>query len=206
MIRHLADRVRAALALIGPLGAGSRVLLLRLIGRFGWKTVLAGAVFAVFALFRYRTAIGWILAAWCAAAWMHAPKEPDEERGEATAEPVADPLPAVLWQLIGDAPGVHLKTVAGHLHAAAPEEGIDRASVRAALAARGIPIRASVRGADGRVNEGVHRADLEAWQQALPAPSTPPLSKTRSSPVATPLTSDVATPPTGVATPPTPAE
>jgi hypothetical protein len=202
MIAQAADKVRAVLALLGPLGAGSRILLLRLIGRFGWKTVIGAGAITVFALFRYRTAIGWVLAAWCAAAWMHAPKTDDEQGGAAPAEQPVDPLPVVLWQLIGDAPGVHLKTVAEHLHAAAPGEGIDRAAVRASLAARGIPIRASVRDTHGRVNEGIHRDDLKAWEQSLPTPLPVPLPKGRSKPVATPLTCDVADPATAVATPP----
>ncbi|MER5715739.1 hypothetical protein [Streptomyces sp. NPDC002132] len=204
----VADRVRAVLALLGPLGAGSRVLLWRLIARFGWKMVGLGALVCVFAAVRYRTWIAWMLAAWCLAAWMHTPDkaagDADDTAGEEPAETVADPLPAVLWTLIGEAPGVHLKAVAEHLHAAAPEQAVDRAAVRAHLAARQIPVRASVRDASGRVNEGVHRDDLRAWQEALSPAAPDPAPGPCSSPVATAVTCDVADAPTGVATPRSP--
>lgn len=206
---RLMDHVRAALSLLDPLSAGSRAVLLRLAGRFGWGPVVLGSGVAVYAAFRYRTWIAPILLAWCVAAWMHAP-EPDRDAGEAVEEEPAgepaDPFPGILWNLIADAPGVHVKTVAEHLHAAAPEAGCDRAAVRAALAARRIPVRGSVRGADGRVNEGVHRADLEVWEKGLSSPGSKPAPGACSGPVATPLTSGVAEGPTGVATPPTAPE
>lgn len=205
MIRRLADQVRAVLSLLGPLSAGSRVLLLRLLGRFGWKAVGLGALVCVFAAVRYRTWIAWMLTAWCVAAWMCAPADgADEEAGEQPTDAAADPLPDVLWTLIGDAPGTHIRTIAEHLQAAAPEQPVDRAAVRAHLAARGIPVRASVRDAAGRVNEGVHRDDLRGWQEGLsPAGAdTPP--GPRSSAVATPVTCDVADAATGVATPRSP--
>ncbi|UOB09090.1 hypothetical protein MQE23_08495 [Streptomyces sp. HP-A2021] len=207
-MRAAADRVRAVLALLGPLGAGSRALLLRLVGRFGWKTVLGVGAIAVFALFRYRTAIAWVLAAWCAAAWMHAPNETAvEEAGEETppASP-EDPFPGMVWDLIGDAPGVHLKRVVEWLHETGLDTACTTADVRAGLTRRQIPIRASVRDAAGRVNQGVHRDDLEAWLKARSPAPPEPLSKTRSNPATTALTSDVAAAPTDVATPATPTE
>ncbi|MFG3276219.1 hypothetical protein [Streptomyces luteogriseus] len=209
-MRALADRVRAVLALLGPLGAGSRVLLLRLVDRFGWQTVLAGAAVAVFAVFRYRTAIGWMAAAWCVAAWMHAPDEDEQPAVEAGEQPPAqapeDPFPGMVWDLIGEAPGVHLKRVVEWLHETGLDNTCTTTDVRAGLTRREIPIRASVRDAAGRVNKGVHRDDLEAWMKARSPASPAALSKTRSDPATTALTSDVATPATGVATPPTPVE
>lgn len=129
----------------------------------------------------------------------HQPR--DKNAPEAGEEPAPDPLVTVLWRLIADAPGVHLKTLAEHLQAAAPDQPIDRAQVRAKIAALRIPIRASVRDAAGRVNEGVHRTDLKAWEQALPraAPGTP--SRTPTGPVATPVTCDVGDATTDIATP-----
>ncbi|MEU8537136.1 hypothetical protein [Streptomyces parvulus] len=210
MVTRLADKVRAALPLLGSLGAGSRALLLRLVGRFGWKAVAVAGVFAVYAVARYRAAFVWLLAAWCAAAWMHAPddeEQPAEEAGEETpAESFHDPLPGFLWDLIGDAPGVHVKRVVAWLHENGWEEESSAADVRAALARRGIPLRASVRDAAGRVNQGVHREDLEAWEKdpSPPPPAGP--SESRSYGPATPLTSGVAEAATAVATPPTPAD
>ncbi|MER7738874.1 hypothetical protein ABTX34_11205 [Streptomyces sp. NPDC096538] len=205
MIRRIADQVRALLPLLGQLGAGSRELLLRLISRFGWKAVLVGAAVVVFAVVRYRTAFGWLLAAWCAVAWMHAPRgHTAEQPAEAGEEPPpADPFPGMIRDLIGDAPGVHIKTVVAWLHETGLDTACTTADVTAGLTRRQIPIRASVRGADGRVNKGVHRDDLEEWLKARP--STPPaaLSKGRSSAVATALTSGVADAATAVATPST---
>lgn len=209
-MKRAADRVRALLPLLGPLGAGGQVLLLRLVGRFGWKMVLIGAAVAVYAAFRYRTWIAWMLVAWAVAAWMHAPDKATPavtaEGEELPAELPVDPLPGILWDLIGDAPGVHLNSIVAHLHETRMDTTCDRAAVRAALGRRGIPIKASVREADGRVNHGVHGADLKAWEEARsPAPIEAEL-KPRSNPVATAVTCDVAEPATGVATPPAPAE
>jgi hypothetical protein len=213
-MKVVADRVRVVLALLGPLGAGSRVLLLRLVGRFGWKTVAAGALVAVYAAARYRTWIVWALLAWSIAAWMHAPQNTDEEPGgkeeetapEGAEEPPADPFPGIVRDLIGDAPGVHLKTLLNHLHDTGLDPACTMADVTAALTRRRIPIRASVRDAEQRVNRGVHRADLEAWSEARSPVPAVALSKTRSNIATTALSSDVAESATDVATPPTLAE
>lgn len=89
--------------------------------------------------------------------------------------PSADPLPALLWQLIGEAPGVHRKTLTEVLAQALGEgsaEALTEAAVEEALTARGIPLRPSVRDARKKVNRGVHRDDLTAWEKALsPTPS-----------------------------------
>lgn len=135
-----------------------------------------------------------------ASGWLErrgAPVEADEETEE---EVLVDPLAAVLWHLIADAPGTHLKTLTERLQKEA-QEPLDRATVRAKLGSLGIPVRGSVRDAAGKVNEGVHREDLKQWIEALPpaAPGAPPGA--RSDPVATPVTCDVADAPTPVATP-----
>jgi hypothetical protein len=201
MIRRIADQVRALLALCGPLGAGSRALLLRLIGRFGWRAVLVGAAVVVFAVVRYRHAFGWLLAAWCVAAWMHAPGDDEPEQKRPT-----DPFPGMIRDLIGDAPGVHIKTVVAWLHETGLDTDCTTADVTAGLTRRQIPIRSSVRDANGRVNKGVHRDDLEEWLKARSPASPAALPKGRSKPVATALTSGVADDATAVATPPTPAD
>jgi hypothetical protein len=124
-----------------------------------------------------------------------------EDAPEAGEWPPSNPLVTVLWRLIGDAPGVHLKTLAEHLQAAAPDQPVDRAQVRAKLAALQIPIRGSVRDAAGRVNEGVYGADLRAWQEALPQSGAGTPSEGRSDPVAAALTCDVGDDATDVAMP-----
>ncbi|MGW2692360.1 hypothetical protein ACWC3Y_10920 [Streptomyces sp. NPDC001296] len=197
-------------ALLVPLGPGARALVLRLVERFGWKWVAGGAAVLLYAAVRYRTWIPWILAVLAVAAWMHAPDRETEAVGgdpEQAGEQLPDhPIPGLLWDLIDGAPGVHLKTLTERLQAAAPGMALNRAVVREELAALGIPVRPSVRDAAGRVNEGVHRDDLRVWEEGPSSTPSVPLSKTRSNPVATVLTSDVANPATGVATPPTPAE
>lgn len=202
MIRRIADQVRALLALLGPLGAGSRALLLRLIGRFGWRAVFTGAAVIVFAVVRYRAAFGWLLAAWCVAAWMHAPSDDEEAKTDAPR----DPFPGMIRDLIGDAPGVHIKTIVAWLHETGLDTDCTTADVTAGLTRRQIPIRASVRDANGRVNKGVHRDDLEAWLEAHSPAAPADAPKGRSKPVATALTSGVADDATAVATPPTPAD
>ncbi|MER6832687.1 hypothetical protein ABT320_01635 [Streptomyces cellulosae] len=210
MIRRLADQVRALLPLLGQLGAGSRALLLRLISRFGWRAVLVGAAITVFAVVRYRAAFGWLLAAWCIAAWMHAPSGTEEQPAEAgekaAPEAPADPFPGMIRDLMGDAPGVHIKTVVAWLHETGLDTTCTAADVTVGLTRRQIPIRASVRDAAGRVNKGVHRDDLEEWLEARSPTAPADAPKGRSKPVATALTSGVADAATAVATPPTPAD
>lgn len=122
----------------------------------------------------------------------------------AAREAPADPLPRILWDLIGEAPGVHLPSIVRHLHQTGLDRACDRAAVRAALGRRGITIRPSVREADGRVNQGVHRDDLKAWEEARSPAPTAVGPKARSYSATEALTSDVAAPATGVATPSTP--
>jgi hypothetical protein len=208
----MADRLRAAralAALVDPLVAGTHRLLIRLIGRFGWRYVLIGFAVAVYAAARYRTWIWVGVVVFCAAAWMHAPaadERPAEGEPEEEREAPVDPLPGILWELIGEAPGVHLPSIVRHLHETGLDAACDRADVRAALDRRGIPLRDSVREADGRVNKGVHRADLQAWEEALSPAAIEAGPKMRSYPATTPLSSGVAADTTAVATPPTPAE
>ncbi|WP_405909569.1 hypothetical protein OG742_37205 [Streptomyces sp. NBC_00828] len=126
---------------------------------------------------------------------------PAETAEEPATGTFTDPLPGILWELIGESPGVHLKTVVAHLHHSGLDTACDKAAVRAALTRRGITVKGSVREADKRVNEGVHRADLQAWEEAR-SPTTPAdTPEARSGPVATALTSGVAKPTTHAATP-----
>ncbi|MFJ8538148.1 hypothetical protein [Streptomyces sp. NPDC093591] len=164
----------------------------------GWVAVglVTGWVLAVAAFVPRDRLEGW-------AEWVErrsAGRPPAAPESEPEELPV-DPLVTVMWKLIGDARGVHVKTLAEYLTAATPGESVDRAAVRAKLGALGIPTRASVRDAEGRVNEGVYGVDLQAWQEALPDPSPGAAPEARSGPVATAVTCDVADVPTPVATP-----
>jgi hypothetical protein len=95
---------------------------------------------------------------------------------DAPEEPHRDPLVALLWRLIGEAPGTHLKTLAEALAEGAQiagEPAPSRAEVEAKLEALEIPLRASVRDARGKVNRGVHRDDLTAWEHARSPTNAP---------------------------------
>ncbi len=180
-MKAAADRVRAVLALLGPLGAGSRVLLLRLIDRFGWKAVGVGALVCVFAAVRYRTWVAWMLAAWCVAAWVHAPGEEaaegDDEAGEQPPQGTGgEAIRALLLELIGDAHGVHLRTVLAHLQDHGQWEGRTVAELRQHLEALHIPVRPKVK-VDGTPTRGVLKTDLLAL---------PPIEETPPSPAPSP--------------------
>lgn len=129
------------------------------------------------------------LDAYDAARWARraSPDESDDEPGtEALDKLPADRLPALMWRLIGDASGVHLKTLTEALARAAEKEGErppTKAEVEAALMTRGIALRDSVRDARGKVNKGVHRDDLEAWQKARSSTQNTPPLQARSSTV-----------------------
>lgn len=185
-----------------------------LTARFGSTTAWSVHVGSVWAAFFYGgwTALG-LTAAWLLAIGAFTPREHLDKLAdrieqrtatEAVAEPTEeapdDPLITLMWKLIEDAPGVHIKTLAERLTTASGKP-VERATVRAALAARSIPVRPSVRNTLGKVNEGVHRDDLAAWEQALPALSPRLAPGGCSGPVATALTCDVGTAATPVATP-----
>jgi hypothetical protein len=168
-MRRLAEVLRAVLV---PLGSGTRVLLLRLAGRFGWWWMIGGAAVSVYAAFRYRTWITWMVAAWCVAAWMHAPdegEEADELDGEDPGEEPSDPHPDpddildLVRDLVGDDRGILLTALRAPLHAA------DTRAVRELLAGAGIRVRAGVRTAGGN-GPGVHRDDLPAPCRPLDEP------------------------------------
>lgn len=172
MIRRLADRVRAWLAVLGPLGEGSIVLMLRLLTRFGWMPVAVGVGVVACAVNRYRTWIVWILLVWCAAAWMHAPAEADEPRDEPAGETPTGPDPQdvldLVRDLIGDDRGVLLTGLRQPFRVA------DTRAVREVLAAADIRVREGVR--TGRGNgPGVHRDDVPPVSPTLDPPSGRPV-------------------------------
>lgn len=189
--------------LAGLLGPGAWIA-----ARFGTSAAWGIHVVAVWAIGFYGgwTAAGIILV-WLAAVLGFVPKD-DLDRfssrlerrsgGDVTEVPevaqaaALNPVVPLLWRLIADAPGAHLKTLTADLKKATPDQPLDKASVRGHLAALGIPLRGSVRDAAGKVNEGVHRDDLKAWMEALPSTAAAPSPDPRSGRIATPLTSGAA--------------
>jgi len=195
--------------LTGLLGPGRWIA-----ARFGMNTAWTVHGIAVWAVAFYGGLIAaGVVVAWLFAVLLFVPREyleklaarvegSSSEEDQAAGEgPAIDPLVPLLWRLIGDAPGVHLKTVVKHLQKAAPEQPVDRPAVRAKLGALGITVRGSVRDAAGRVNEGVHGDDLQAWEEALPPTETGTPSEARSDPYSDALTSSVGKDATVAATP-----
>jgi hypothetical protein len=195
-----------------------------LAARFGVSTAWGVYAAAAWMIFYYRGVIGaGIIAVWLLAVLLFTPREyldrlaasierldnrPHKDAEDEEEPPPTDPLVVLLWHLIGDAPGAHLKTVAKRMQEASGQP-VDRASVRARVAAiRGrldalqIPVKASVRDAAGKVNEGVHRADLKAWEEALSPEGTGTPSGTPSGRVEGPVACDVGKSATAVASRP----
>lgn len=123
--------------------------------------------------------IGWrIIRQWPALLWAAVPlwiwaavrAIPDE--GPAPAEISAaqrEQLHALIRDLIGDRPGVHLSTLLEHLQKHGQGEGWDITLLRTRLPLLGVPVRRSVKVAK-KVAYGVHREDLP---QASPAEAAP---------------------------------
>lgn len=120
----------------------------------------------------------------------------EDDAGTGESEPVEDSLIALVRHLIGDHNGVHLRDIVSTLNASSPNRQYTAPEIRAALAQRGVPTRASVRAPEGAVagaregvTRGVHRDDLPD----APKPSkTPPEEPSRTSSPETP-TDPVAT-------------
>ncbi|MFC5217308.1 hypothetical protein [Streptomyces coerulescens] len=177
----------APAGVFGALAAGVRGWLTWCSLRIGVRGTYGLHVVAVWAAGYYSVWVTWgVVIGLAAAVVTFVPRESldrllarlEHPRAKATVKAAeqapVDPLPALVWRLIGDAPGVHRKTLTAVLARAAEKEGTEpptEAQVEAALTARNIPLRPSVRDTRGKVNRGVHRVDLEAWART---PSPPP--------------------------------
>ncbi|MEU9661903.1 hypothetical protein [Streptomyces chartreusis] len=190
--QNTASDEAAPAGVFGALAAGVRGWLTWCSMRIGVRGTYGLHVVAVWAAFYYSVWVTWSVVIGLAAAVVtfvpresldrllarleHPRAKGTVEAGEqAPAEAPVDPLPGLVWRLIGDAPGVHRKTITEVLARAAEKQGTEpptEAQVEAALTARNIPLRPSVRDTRGKVNRGVHRLDLEAWARTpSPAPS-----------------------------------
>ncbi|GAA2948588.1 hypothetical protein ACFPN0_15025 [Kitasatospora cinereorecta] len=154
--------------------------------------------------------IVWAVAAWCAGATSKETETTPEEAPEDDEEeaPPVDPLLLLCALLIGEANGVHLNALVAALHDAGSTTTHGTAQVRAALGARGVTTRASVRapkgaipGAEEGVTRGVHREDLERVLGPLSDLQPAPPAGSVATGVATALTCNVAVPATAVAAP-----
>jgi hypothetical protein len=174
--------------LTGLLGPGTWIAV-----RFGTGWAWGVHVVAVWAISYYR---GWIAVGvplvWLLVVLAFIPREfldrltaAIERRAAPPSKPPAAPLPGgereavrrLLLDLMGEAPGVHLRTVLAHLQEHGQWEGRTVTDMRARLTLLGIPHDRKVKVA--RVPTwGVRRADLEASSPvedtaASPAPSPP---------------------------------
>ncbi|MFD3717259.1 hypothetical protein [Streptomyces sp. NPDC058674] len=165
-VAGLADWVRAS---GGPAGLAGRLLLVLGAGLLVWRAA------------RLWPALLWLaVPAWCVAAWRAVPPVPDEPLGEdidgPPATPPGDAIRALLWQLIGDAPGVHLNTVLAHLQEHGHHPTWKVADLRQHLERHGIPVDLKLKLA-GTPTRGVRR-------DALGTP--PPAAAQAPSPAASP--------------------
>lgn len=124
--------------------------------------VLVG-LWLLWRLIRAMPALLWLIVpVWCWKAVRAAPpSEAPAEEPDLPEDNAEDHLRAMLSDLIGDRPGVHLSTVLDHLQKQGQGEGWEVADLRARLEALGVPVRRSVKVAR-RVAYGVHRDDLTA--------------------------------------------
>ncbi|MFI0268581.1 hypothetical protein [Streptomyces luteogriseus] len=143
--------------------------------------VLGVALCAVWAVVRaWPWLMGLLAGCWIRAAWRAgkatSPEAADEPPADAPAMPDVEAVRRLLLDVMGDASGVHLRTVLAHLQEHGQWEGRKVADLRVHLERLDIPVDRGVK--VGRTPTwGVRRRDLEAPspaepQEASPAPST----------------------------------
>ncbi|MFD5041977.1 hypothetical protein ACFWNI_33545 [Streptomyces sp. NPDC058377] len=126
--------------------------------------VLAAALYLGWRVIRHWPALLWaVVPLWIWAAVRAIPDEAPDAAEVSTEQ--RERLHALIRDLIGDRPGVHLSTLLDHLQKHGQGEGWDIALLRTRLPLLGVPVRRSVKVAR-KVAYGVHRDDLP---QASPA-------------------------------------
>ncbi|MEU0084915.1 hypothetical protein [Streptomyces sp. NPDC006274] len=139
--------------------------------------VLAAAACVAYAVVRAIPWLMWLLTAWWVrSAWRAAPAA-QQAAGtppvEAPDQPGVEPLLALLRQVLGGRPAVHLSEVLTHLQAHGQWEGRTVADLRAHFEALRIPVDPKVK-VGGSPTRGVRRRDLDAH---FPGWETPPVSQ-----------------------------
>lgn len=131
--------------------------------------IVRTAVLAAGLYVGWRVIRHWPVLLWAAVPlWIWAAVRAIPDEGPAPADVTAEQreqLHALIRDLIGDHPGVHLSTLLEHLQKHGQGEGWTVALLRTRLPLLGVPVRRSVKVAR-RVAYGVHRDDLP---QASPA-------------------------------------
>jgi hypothetical protein len=139
--------------------------------------MLAAAAYILWAILARAAWLMWLLTAlWLRAAWRAAPAAPkaaDEPPVEAPGRAGPGPVLALLHEVLGGRPAVHLSEVLAHLQKEGQWEGRTVADLRARFEALGIPVDPKVK--VGKVpTRGVRRRDLDAH---FPGWETPPVSQ-----------------------------
>lgn len=163
-VRAAADRLWRGSALLGHQQAAGAAQWVRAadgpVGIVVRIVLLLGAVLLAWRAFRLWPGLLWLAApAWIVAAWRTAPGLPEEPVEEAPAAPPADAIRALLWQLIGDGPGVHLSTVLAHLQEHGHHPSWKVADLRRHLERHGIPVELKLK-LSGTPTRGVRRDAL----------------------------------------------
>ena len=141
---------------------------------------LAAVAYGVLALVRAMPWLMWLLTAlWMRAAWRAtAPvedtdEEPLDEEEQPPAEDPAEAAVALLREVLGDRPGVHLSEVLAHLQKHGQGEGWKVADLRLRLEALGIPVEPKLK-LSGVPTRGVRAADLDRLfptEETSPSPA-----------------------------------
>jgi hypothetical protein len=153
----------------------------------GWQAALGSAVrlalllaagYGAFRVCRAWPGLLWAVAGcWLLLAWRAgAPAAPEPADEEPLADDPADAIRALLWQLIGDAPGVHLRDVLAHLHEHGHHPSWTVADLRRHLERHGIPVDPKLK-LSGTPTRGVRRDALGTPPPAVdraPSPATSP--------------------------------
>jgi hypothetical protein len=198
---HEAEQAEEEQHVEAPPTSWGGAILAGLRGPGGWLTAHLGAgpawgmhVVAGWACLYYG---GWVtvgvVVAWLFAVGAFVPREfleraaaaverRDKERHTPTVAPAPgvlqgsgrDGVVRLLYEVMGDAPAVHLRTVLNYLQEHGQWEGREVAELRQHLEALGIPVQPKVK-IGGTPTRGVLRADLDALPPiATPSPSPAP--------------------------------
>lgn len=146
--------------------------------------LLALGAYLLARIVRALPALMWLLTTWWTAAAWRAGRPATHEAEEAPEETPAAPAPALdpaavralLLEVMGDAPAVHLRTVLAHLQERGQWEGRTVGDLRAALEALGIFVHPKVKAAGAGPTRGVRRVDLTP--SPAPAQETSPAAST----------------------------
>lgn len=138
-------------------------------------TILAAAAYG---LWRFARACPWLL--WIAAAWWircswKADRPVEQPEEEPPGPDPADTIRALLWQLIGDAPGVHLRDVLAYLQKEGHHPTWTVADLRRHLELHGIPIDPKLK-LSGTPTRGVRRDALGTPPPAIAQARSPQAS------------------------------